>query len=427
VANAAFESDTAVIREANPYLRWLSPVLVATPVALGLFAKPFFAMLPMFVALAFFSAFVLRKYNPYPRTRPGRLGADEAGVKRDGVLVLPRHEIKQGFVLAGDGRWLVRFEHSGWKKPTEIAVDSIEEGRALLRALGLDASQTAATVRGMSRLFALPRYAMIPIFMLPALGAMLIAGFARASGHPGAAAVLMPLIMLSMAVTLIVPTRIRVGADGISTRWLGRERFHAFKDIERVAPYESGFGTRKYVGLELTLRSGKSIRLPVGQKMWSDRESSLLFERVREAIDVYRSAAAGVDASALARRGREPGDWIRSLRAIGAGAGADMRTAAVPVEQLLSVVLDSTARAIDRASAAVAVAPVLPAEDRQRIRVAAEMAASPKLRVALERASAEPGEAPAVRTDDAAVAEALADLEEEEKEREKEAAKAKKS
>ena len=115
-------------------------------------------------------------------------------------------------------------------------------------------SQTAATVRGMSRLFGLPRYAMIPLFMLPALGGILTAGLARASGHPRLAA-LFPLFIVSMAVPLLVPQRIRVGADGILTRWSAS---CAYLSIPRP---RSGFAPNRTEPL-FSLPVGRTVLLP---------------------------------------------------------------------------------------------------------------------------------------------------------------------
>jgi hypothetical protein len=412
VGEPKFESATALIREPNAIVRWASPAMLAVVVALaiagGKSALPAFPALVGVVAVA---SMLIRRWNWAPKTTPGKVTADDEGIRRDGVLVLPRAEIKQGFVVAGSGTWLVRLDRGFARRRTDIAVSSVEEGRALLRALGLDASQTAATVRGMSRMFAVQGWKMVPFVFGMVFAAMLCGFAARTLHNPQFFAAFMPLFMLAFASTMLIPTKIRVGADGILTRWAGAEKFYGYREIERVAQYESGFGTRKYVGVELTLRSGKSVRLPVGQKMLNQEESNLLFERVREAIEVYREGAAGIDASALARSGRETTDWVRALKSLGAGAGADMRTAGVPIESLLGVVTDSAARAIDRASAAVALTPVLGDEDRTRIRVAADAAASPKLRVALEKVSS--------GADDATLAEALSELEEEEAKREK--------
>jgi len=411
VTEPTFTSETARIREPGLLVRWGGPAaLGAVAVAALLGGKALLPMLPVLTILAVVATMALRRSVFGHHETPGRITADGRGILRDGALVVPREKIRQGFVLAGIGTWLVRFDHGFGRRRTEIAVSSVEEGRALLKTLGLDASQTVATVRGMSRVLGASRWKMIPLAFIPVVTAVAGGFLTRATGAPHMASILMPLLVIAMASVFLIPTTIRVGADGILTRWAGSERFYSYRDIERVTQFEASFGSRKDIGLELGLRNGQSVRLAVREKQLNAQESNLLFERVREAIEVYREGAAGIDASALARSGRETSDWIRTLKSIGAGAGADMRTASVPVERLLGLVLDSTARAIDRASAAVALTPVLADDERTRIRVAAEAAASPKLRVALEKASA--------GADDDALAEALSELEADEAKRE---------
>lgn len=95
-------------------------------------------------------------------------------------------------------------------------------------------------------------------------------------------------------------------------------------------------------------------------------------------------------------------DWVRTLRRLGAGVHG-LRTPAVPHEVLLGLVEDSSAPPIERASAAVAVLASADPELHRRVHVAAATAASPKLRIALDRITS--------ATEDQ-IATALEDLEE---------------
>jgi hypothetical protein len=101
---------------------------------------------------------------------------------------------------------------------------------------------------------------------------------------------------------------------------------------------------------------------------------------------------------------RTVSEWVTSLRAIGAGANADTRTAPFPRERLLRIVEDPTSPADDRAAAAVAVGASLGAEDRLRLRSVADAVVAPRLRVAIEAAAGD---------DDAELETALAQVVEE--------------
>ena len=209
--------------------------------------------------------------------------------------------------------------------------------------------------------------------------------------------------LIGMLTLTIARTHVEIGADGILTRWFGKERFFPFSQIEWVNPFKSKQLNKRYLGVELVLRDGEAVRLLVGQERWADEDQAMVVERIREAIEAYSSGMAGADASILGRNGRAPKDWIMSLRAIGAGANADMRTSPIPLERLWRIVEDASASAVARASAAIALAPQVPPSERRRIRIAAQATASPKLRIALDHATDS-------EISDEALAESLADL-----------------
>jgi hypothetical protein len=118
-----------------------------------------------------------------------------------------------------------------------------------------------------------------------------------------------------------------------------------------------------------------------------DDDIGIVEERLREARDAFRQGDRG-DAAAPIRRGeRGVGEWVASLRAIGTGANADMRTAPVPRENLFRIVEDPAAVATDRAAAAIALGAELDDESRARLRRTAESTAALRLRVAFERAA----------------------------------------
>jgi hypothetical protein len=94
------------------------------------------------------------------------------------------------------------------------------------------------------------------------------------------------------------------------------------------------------------------------------------------------------------------------LRAIGTGANADHRTAPISRDQLWQIVEHAGSRPSARAGAAIALAEGLDDAGRVRLQKAAGATASPKIRVAIEKAATSPS--------DEELREALAELEQEE-------------
>jgi hypothetical protein len=201
---------------------------------------------------------------------------------------------------------------------------------------------------------------------------------------------------------IFAPTRVRVGVDGVATRWLGRDRFVPFSRVRGVQTYEERVGGKTYFGVALDLDGGERIKLPAGQKGFTSMNTAELEERIRQALALHREGAGPVDERLLARGRRAVPEWVAALQALGAGANADLRTPPVPPEKLLRIAEDAAAAPLARVSAAVAAAAAAP-DAKRRVRLAARTTASPKLRVALERVSADDAT-------DETIAEALADL-----------------
>lgn len=109
--------------------------------------------------------------------------------------------------------------------------------------------------------------------------------------------------------------------------------------------------------------------------------------------------------TALHRGTRDVATWQRDLAGLLAGGG--FRTAALSAEDLRQVLDDPTASGEQRLGAALALRGG--GEDLERVRIAAEASARPKLRAALERVGAHAGD------HDLAIAEALAESEAEAK------------
>ena len=365
-----------------PALALMSPVLVAGGIAGSLFA---------------FSG------NPWTTELPGDFEAGPEGLLRDGELIVPAAQIRAGFVVpeAGHGP-RVRIQRRK-KLPMEIRVRDEAEGRELLRALGLDVTQRAVTFSTPSRAITDPRWSVFLGLGFAALF-LLFGVLHRSLGLHGGGFQL-PIVMAYVAFMSATRTALTVGADGILRSWLGKKEFWSYGDIESVRPFTDNrlWRKQKWQGIELVLRSGAAVRIPVSSKQTLQRSNlELITERIREAMESHRLGDAAVETALLARQTRSVPDWVQSLRAIGSGAHVDHRTAPVAPERLFRIVEDPSLTASARAGAAVALGALLDAGGKVRLKDAAGATAAPKLRIAIEAAAS---------GDDAALIEALSAIE----------------
>ncbi|HVY44711.1 MAG TPA: hypothetical protein VHB21_02485, partial [Minicystis sp.] len=258
--------------------------------------------------------------NPWPRRKVVRVEADALGVKVDGELVA--HEtLKDGLVAPGAAGTKVVLHRRGAAPAVELVAQGIAEARAVLRALGFDATQSVARFRTLSRVFAATWYLFLPLLLVP----LAFAGglFAHAAPFPF---LFVPFIAV-YASLMLVPSRVTVGVDGIEVGWFGRRRFVRHADVTAVMEYESGFGNSRYVGVELWLESGERVRIPIGQRRTDRERLTAILERITEAREAAKAPRGDVDPSLLARGDRPVPEWVRALRSLGAGANATMRTA----------------------------------------------------------------------------------------------------
>lgn len=408
---AIFEREGVKRVRRNPW--WL--LLGASPwvVGLGLIVTALVLRNPgplvplfhfaMFGALGFYFAY---RANKSPRLHDGLLRIDDDTVSFAGKVLCQRRDLRSALLVPRDGQLYLRLTRGRGLPALLLAVSSEQHGREILRTLGFDASQSVAELRALSPYFALPGYKQLLASLAPVLLAGVMIPITALAGRTAApfAALAFVLTTLLFVTATLWPSRLSVGADGVLSRWLWRSRFFPFSQVQRVDPIERRTLNKRYLGVELTLRDGSTTFLPIGQKRWSEEEFHATVERIREAIEVYRSGSLGEGASVLERAGREPSAWVVALRRIGEGANADLRTAPVHPEQLARLVADPSARPAARASAAVALAATRAPAELERIRIAAETAAAPRLRVALSRAAD-------ASASDAELAELLAELE----------------
>src|SRR5262249_31956734 len=162
---------------------------------------------------------------------------------------------------------------------------------------------------------------------------------------------LMPFLLITIGVIVVldfIPTRLRVGADGVELRWLWLRRLLAYRDMASVTRYEKGkLGKRGHqTGLCFEMRSGE-VRVPFRSD--EGGEGAVLEERIREAMPPFYAADPSADPARLRRGKRTLREWVTALRALGAGANASHRTAPFPRERLFRIVEDPSADPTDRA------------------------------------------------------------------------------
>jgi hypothetical protein len=320
----------------------------------------------------------------------GVLKAGEEGVSWNGKLLAARDQIKEGFVIPSDGAPpQVRLTRRFPRPRLSFQVPDEATGRSLLAGLGLDASQTIATLK-LASLVRAKRHAMLGnvgcFAALPAI-ALLLALTQGAAFAIGVASVIAAMAAL-WTVASLLPARARVGADGILIQWAGRRSFVGFEDLAHVGM----FIDENNAGVALGLRDGREIKLPamgLFQAAIDRDELTLMVTRIEQAAAVHRLAQADRGVALPARGERTVADWIQALRAVGTGANADHRHAPVQPDTLYRIAEDAGAEPHRRIAAAVALSGALDAPGRERLRIAASTTASPELREALELASDE--------------------------------------
>ena len=322
------------------------------------------------------------------KLRPAKVTVDAAGVSFDGALVVPKSAI------AG-ARYVPASKHGPHvvvtgAKTAMIAVQSAEEATQVIDALGMGVGTHAAK-------FNVVAQSALPVFggMAFGLGLMMLGLFTG----------LVPLAILGPALALLapilfVPATVHVGTDGILWKSRFRADLFPFERVRSVAP------TKRGILIQLT--DGKTVNLPMTSRYslvgYELDEQVALLQRIHEAR-TRRDLAPTEEATVgwrLDRGERTIADWLASFDA----EGAAFRDAAIRLEDLLEVLDDrSRAPAKERVAAAVLLAKRGGDEEKARIRVAAEAAAAPKLRVALD--------AIAAGKDAAALEEAIREAEEE--------------
>lgn len=362
-----------------------------------------------------------------PATSPSVVRATLAGIEVDGRVEAEAGTIKSAFTRpAPNGGAVVRVTRRWLASPIDVWVPTIEDGRALVDALGQGAGRVASE---------LPLHALSEENLRSRVqgtwlgGGVLVASMVAGAVAAGAfgAAFAVPfgifgfLFHMAMILRWARSGTIAIGADGVFVRWFSQREHIPLARIERAEVVTgTAWATMIPNLVRLHLRDGQvrdlvaaAGRTSAFGRSYNDlalAHASTVAERINEAV---RASARGEHAPRVAlvedgleRGGRAVGEWVAALRKLhdhAAGFREHGATAHV-LDSLWSVLEDNLAPQGKRMAAAVALAPHLDAAGRGRVRIAARAVAAPKLRVALEAAA---------ESDDDALVEALAEAESE--------------
>jgi hypothetical protein len=182
-------------------------------------------------------------------------------------------------------------------------------------------------------------------------------------------------ILVAWAVRTFGWRELSIGADGVLVEHIGF--------ITRFLPYARIAAVRaRRASIEFVMNDGESI------SVWANGDDVELKRGVLRRIEQARvaSVGAGARSALVARCGRPVAAWREALTAqIGQADG--YRTAAVSNEDATQLLADAASAAEQRIAAAVALVATGDPTSRRRVRVAAAACASPRMRVALERAA----------------------------------------
>jgi hypothetical protein len=372
------------------------------------------ASAPIAVILSMLAMFTLAK-RPRRRIARGEVRVDARGLHVGARLAVPAARLRDAIVVPGTSEGaLVRIGRG--VRSTDLAVGSVQDGRALLATLGLDAARSTAEVairapdlehyrkRTRAILYLVP-FLPIAIVLALAFGGVLVA-------LPLAGM----LTFLPIALSLAISGSVTVGTDGVLVRWLWLRRFIALDDVVDAEVGDGELVLNNLPRVVRLLRADGSVKDELLIDLWQDgpfqepirsgveARAQAIAERIREAIAARREAIATAEIGALARARRPIEAWLTHLRGLLTRTETFRGEAPPSREALLQLVEDSTARPELRAAAAVAVTAAGQDDEaaRVRLRVAADTSAAPRLRIAL-RAAAE--------RDDAELAAAMEEIE----------------
>jgi hypothetical protein len=226
---------------------------------------------------------LVRRFEIGTSRRPVHVWASPVGVVLDGRLAVPAEALLDGHAFVSDALSCEVVEIRRRRgPPLRLAVRDVGEGRGLLYALGLDASQRAVSFGAPSwaavgfetvPAFILVSQLLFPIFAARQIDRDVIHALQGAAGG----------LLVGWVVLRCIPARIDVGFDGVTARWLGLRRFVAYAELRSADRVGGGRGSA--VEVRLDLANGKTVRAPIPR--WG---STPIVERIRQAKQTHDRA-----------------------------------------------------------------------------------------------------------------------------------------
>ena len=319
--------------------------------------------------------------------REANVRIDASGMMVDGVAMRP---IDQAYMVPATAKTPVRVAMGGKGFSAQLHVRDEAEAGDVLRCLGKDIDHHAARFIGVAPLRSRNGAAL--------LGGLGIGIALIAAGIPLGMTLLTVLgIVIAIAAGIAFTANdIHIGSDGVLVKNRLDSQFHAYRDVVGAIATNRGVHLRlreRDVDIPISAR----VALTPGEKETRDAMLARIVAGIARAREVDASEKGAEVVWRLDRGDRPVAEWLRWLR------DADDFRNARAVSEELEAALELEAAPWQRLGAAILLAR---RDDREKIRIAAEATAAPKLRVALERI--------ADGVEGSALEEALADVEEEE-------------
>jgi hypothetical protein len=376
----AFEEDAFVVRRNLRVLGGAATVVILGAAVAGSVGFVALGLWVAWIGLGALAYGWARSPGAVPETV--RVRGDARGLLLNGVTALAASTITGGWVQPRPHASPIVHVRGLGGRHVRLVVRDVDEGRALLQALALDASRVSAHYWAMARPLGEPRtFAHAGLLLALTIAVGLVVGPAV---PPVFAVALVALIVLFAGIA--VPTRVVVGGDGVLLRWLGTVRFVPWSSVTDVESFDGG--VMLSLGPERGDDEWLTLRMPEEHQRYHPERDAMV-ERMVAAFRAHTALARSEPvARLLGRAGGRTRDWVRAMRALVRPAHG-FRVTSVPADRLWRVVEDARADREARTGAAIALAPTLHEQDRARLRAVADGCAEPRLRIALATAAAE--------------------------------------
>lgn len=377
-----------------------------------------FPLIHLFVGsgvMAGLASLVLKRRKPDWERRQ-TLAASLDGAKVGEAELVPRKDLLEATVTlrdVGAGWWLppplknllfgqpassdvheVELKRRGrFSYPLRFVARSLEDARAIVEALGLDVTRRALTRKVMSP-------ALQPKVTFSAVAATFVMFFAAAlvtvGSHNSAFAGVFALPVLGMValqVLGLIKTKVTIGADGVTSAWLGRRTTVPLTDIASLEVLPRTMFSPATVRIHR--RSGPPLPILIGlrgnnpfEPFSVEDESQRIVERIRDAMKKgVKAEPVEFRAWADRRQGMTKETFLAALRGA-LEAYRDGEAMPFTKTELWDVLENARATELERVAAAIALTPAAgPAalDDKARARFEEVRASTalPRLELAL--------------------------------------------